>query len=121
MQVSVGKWPRPVPRGEEETVLRMAVRLAVIFVGAHLVLGAVLLCVEAAHGINDQDASFAMALLFHWLNAPTVWLLVALGVAPRIGLVVLVGAVQWALVACVVAAMVLAIIPCCARVRRIWS
>lgn len=70
-------------------------KLALFFVGGHLLLGLILLSIEATHGINDQDASFAIALLFHYLNAPTVWLLRSLGGTPAIILVLLVGIVQW--------------------------
>ena len=80
-------------------------KLALLFVGGHLLLGLVLLAVEAIHGINDQDASFAVAILFHYLNLPTVWVLRLLGGTPEIILVLLVGIVQWAGLALTIAAV----------------
>jgi hypothetical protein len=74
-----------------KTILKLAGWLA----GAHLLLGGLLLVIEATHGINDQDASFALALLFHYLNFPSVWLLRWMGIAPGIMAVLLVGIVQW--------------------------
>jgi hypothetical protein len=47
-------------------------RFALFLVGAHVLLGLSLLVIEATHGINDQDASFAVALVFHYLNLPSV-------------------------------------------------
>jgi hypothetical protein len=78
-------------------------RLALVFIGAHLLLGMILLAIEATHGINDQDASFAVALLFHGLNYPVVWLLRCVGIAPGMIVVLLAGIAQWALAAMVVA------------------
>ncbi|MFA5189488.1 MAG: hypothetical protein WC740_02120 [Verrucomicrobiia bacterium] len=77
-------------------------KLAFLLVGAHLLLGATLLVIEATHGINDQDASFAVALLFHYLNLPSVWLLRFIGAAPGVIAVLLAGIVQWAALAAVV-------------------
>lgn len=78
-------------------------RLALAFVGVHLLLGACLLAIEATHGIDDQDASFALALLFHGLNYPTVLLLRLRGAGPGIAAVLLAGIVQWALLGAAVA------------------
>ena len=64
---------------------------------AHLLLGVALLVVEAVHGIDDQDASFALAMLFRALNHPTVAALRAAGANPTIPSVLLAGLVQWAL------------------------
>ncbi len=72
-------------------------KAAIILVGAHLLLGAVLLVVAATHGINDQDASYALALLFHGLNYPTVLLLRLRGSDPGIAAVLLAGIVPWAI------------------------
>ncbi|MBM4157146.1 MAG: hypothetical protein FJ221_19305 [Lentisphaerae bacterium] len=78
-------------------------RTALAFVGAHLLLGVCLLAIEATHGINDQDASFAVALLFRGLNYPTVRLLRLLGAEPGIAAVLLAGIVPWALLGAAVA------------------
>lgn len=74
----------------------------VILVGGHLVLGLALLSIEAIHGINDQDASFLVALLFHYLNLPTIWMLRSMGTRPGVGMVVVVGIAQWISLALIV-------------------
>ena len=78
-------------------------KLVLILVGLHVLLGLCLLVVEAIHGINDQDASFALALAFHYLNLPSVWLLRSISDPPAIILVLLVGVGQWAALASVIA------------------
>ena len=45
--------------------MRMILKVALVLVGGHLLFGAVLLVVDAIHGINDEDFSFALALLFY--------------------------------------------------------
>ncbi|MBI5396266.1 MAG: hypothetical protein HZA91_13300 [Verrucomicrobia bacterium] len=81
----------------------MIPKLALALVGAHLLLGAILMVIKATHGINDQDASFAVALLFHYLNFPSVWGLRSVaGADPGIIAVLLAGIVQWAALAAVV-------------------
>jgi hypothetical protein len=82
--------------------MKTILKLAGWLVGAHLLLGGVLLVIEATHGINDQDASFAVVLLFHSLNFPSVWLLRWLGATPGIIAVLLVGIVQWTALAAVI-------------------
>ena len=84
---------------------RTMAKLALFLVGAHVFLGLSLMVIEATHGINDQDGSFAVALVFHYLNLPSVWLLRSLGGSPEIILVLLVGIVQWAGLAWLIAAV----------------
>lgn len=79
-------------------------RPVLILVAAHLVLGGALLLVEATHGVNDQDPSFALALLFHGLNYPTVRLLRLCGAEPAIATVLLAGIVPWAVLGAALAA-----------------
>jgi len=75
---------------------RIILWTALVLVGGHLVLGVTLLAIEATHGINDQDASYAVALAFHYLNLPTVWLLSSgESIAPPITMVLAVGIAQW--------------------------
>ena len=74
-----------------QTILKTTLTL----LGGHLLLGVALLVIDATHGISDQDASFAVALLFHYLNLPSIWLLESMGSAPKIGVVVAVGLAQW--------------------------
>ena len=89
---------------------KIVLRTIVVLVGVHLVLGLTLLTIEAIHGINDQDASFAVALLFHYLNLPSLWMLRSIGLSPGIGMVVVVGIAQWTSLA-----LVIAIVFCSAR------
>jgi hypothetical protein len=92
-------------RGDSMT--RTAIRLSLYLVGGHLLLSMVLLVIVATHGISDQDASFAVAMLYHGLNLPSVWVLGIIGGAPdkQIVLVFLMGIVQWAGVALMIAAV----------------
>ena len=41
--------------------MRMILKVALVLVGGHLLFGAVLLVVDAVHGINDEDFSDAAA------------------------------------------------------------
>jgi hypothetical protein len=88
-------------------MLRTAIKLALFLVGGHLLLGMILLVIAATHGINDQDASFAVAMLFRCLNLPTVWVLQSAGgtIESQIVLILLVGIVQWAALAFAIAAI----------------
>ena len=72
--------------------------MAICFVLAHLLLGFLLLMINALHGINDQDVSFAIAMLFHYANYPTVWMLRLFGVNPSIGATLVAGIVQWGVI-----------------------
>lgn len=74
---------------------KTVLRTLMVLVGGHLVLGVILLVIDATHGINDQDASFAVALLFYYLNLPSIWLLESMGSEPKIAVVIAVGFVQW--------------------------
>lgn len=88
---------------------KAAFKLALFFVGGHLLLSTVLLGVVATHGINDQDASFAFAMLYRCLNLPAVWALGAIGIGDTLEkqmiLIFLIGIVQWACVAFAIAAI----------------
>lgn len=77
-------------------------RMAICFVLAHLLLGFLLLLINALHGINDQDVSFAIAMLFHYANYPTVWMLRLFGVNPSIGATLAAGIMQWGVIGVVV-------------------
>ena len=80
-------------------MLRTVVRWMLVLVGGHLLLGLILIITEAIHGVNDQDASFALALAVYYANWPSVWVLtrfaVPLGAVP----IVLTGICQWVVVA----------------------
>ena len=85
-------------------MLRNTLKFAKFIVGGHLLLGLALIVTEATHGINDQDPSFALALLVHYMNLPSVWLLNWLGVPNRVIAIVLAGVLQWAIIAFAMAA-----------------
>lgn len=82
---------------------RTGLKLALLFVGGHVLLGLALLGIEATHGVNDQDASFAVALAFYYPNWPSVCVVKSMGSAAGIGVVLLLGIVQWVGVALVIA------------------
>jgi len=91
---------------KEAGMLRTILRLTTFLVGGHLLFGLILMVIKATHGINDQDPSFAVALLFYYLNFPAVCLLRHLGTPPEtIPPVILVGILQWGCVASVIAAV----------------
>jgi len=87
-------------------VKRPILMLAICFVGVHLLLGVVLLVIEATYGIHDQDISFAIAMLFHTANYPTVWVLRFFGVNPSIVVTLVAGVVQWGVLGAGVGAVV---------------
>lgn len=81
---------------------RTTVKLALVLVGAHLLLGAIFLAIEATHGINDRDISFAIALLFYYLNFLPVLALRSMGINPASIVVLLAGIAQWVMLAILV-------------------
>lgn len=85
---------------------RPILMLAICFVGVHLLLGVLLLMINATHGINDQDISFAIAMLFHMANYPTVCVLRLVSVNPSIGATLVTGVVQWGVIGAGVGAVV---------------
>jgi hypothetical protein len=90
---------------EQRQMLRTTLKFAKFLVGGHLLLGLALIVTEATHGINDQDPSFALALLVHYMNLPSVWLLNWLRVPSSVIPVVLTGFFQWAIIAFAMAAI----------------
>jgi hypothetical protein len=80
--------------------------LTACFLGAHLLLGVLLLVIEATYGIHDQDISFAIAMLFHSANLPTIWVLRFFGVNPSIVVTLVAGVVQWGVIGAGVGAVV---------------
>jgi hypothetical protein len=81
-------------------------RALLVLVGGHLLLGVALLAIEATHGINDENASFAVAIAFYYLNLPTIWLLRSANSAtPPIAVVLAMGIAQWTGVALVIGAV----------------
>jgi hypothetical protein len=94
-------------RKEKGGMAKTTLKLALFLVCGHLLLGVILMGIAATHGINDQDASFAVAMLFRCLNLPTVWALGTAGgaIESRIVLILFVGIVQWIGVSFVIAAI----------------
>ena len=86
-------------------MLRTTLKYVLFLVGGHLVLGLILLVTEATHGLSDMDASFLIVLLFSFLNQPSFWLLDFLRVDFSWIAIVLVGILQWTVLACAFAAV----------------
>ena len=60
-------------------MIKISLKLALFLVGVHLVIRLACITTEVIHGVNDQDASFALVMLVYCMNLPTVWLLNWLG------------------------------------------
>ena len=86
--------------------MRMILKVALVLVGGHLLFGAVLLVVDAIHGINDEDFSFALALLFYYLNFSGWWLLKCMGSELNVVLLILAGLPQWIVLSVIVGGVV---------------
>ncbi len=81
---------------------RMALKVGLWLVVGHLLFGAAVLVVDAVHGVNDQDFSFVLSLLFYYLNYPGVLLLRAMGVELGVVPLILAGLGQWIVIGGVV-------------------
>jgi hypothetical protein len=77
-----------------DQIWKTARRLALLLVGAHVLLGLILVVTDASQGINDQKASFALSLVVYYLNLPTVWLLHFLRLPTGVVPVVVAGILQ---------------------------
>lgn len=86
-----------------DQIWKTARRLALLLVGAHVLLGLILIATEDSQGINDQKASFALALVVYYLNLPTVWLLNFLHLPTGVIPVVVAGILQWTILAFAIA------------------
>jgi hypothetical protein len=73
----------------------MILKVALVLVGGHLLFGAVLLVVDAVYGINDENFSFVLVLLFSYLNFSGWWLLKFMGAEFNVVLMILAGLPQW--------------------------
>ena len=87
-------------------MMRTILKVGLVLVGGHLLFGAVLLVVDAVHGINDQDFSFAMSLLFYYANFSGWWLLNLMGAELDIVLLILAGLPQWIVLSVIVGCVV---------------
>ena len=76
-------------------MVRTIFKIALSLVLGHLLFGWVLLIIDLVHGINDQDFSFALWLLFYYLNYSGVWLLRSIGVQVTLVRMILAGLPQW--------------------------
>jgi len=83
-------------------MMRTILIVALVLVGGHLLFGALLLVVDAAHGINDQDFSFALLMLFYYLNYSAVYLLKHMGIDFSVALTILMALPQWILLSVLV-------------------
>lgn len=96
MQVGVGQEPDLAVKGRLENIMkRMVLKVSLILVVGHLIFGGLLLVIDAVHGVNDQDFSFALMLLFYYLNYSGVLLLKYMGVTINILPLILAGLCQW--------------------------
>lgn len=86
--------------------MRTILKVVLVLVGGHLLFGAVLLVVDAVHGINDQDFSFALWLLFYYVNFSGWWLLNLMGAELDIVLLILAGLPQWIVLSVIVGGVV---------------
>jgi len=77
-------------------------KIAAMLVGANLLLVLALFVTEATHGINDQDASFALAMLVYTLNKPAIWAFEPLGITSEAWTLLAGGTLQWGLVSAVI-------------------
>ena len=85
---------------------KLVSKLVMFLVGGHLLFGLILMVIEWSGGIDDQGPSFAAALLFYYLNLPSVGLLSYLGITPYTPLpIILVGILQWAGLALLISAV----------------
>ena len=87
-------------------MMRTILIVGLVLVGGHLLFGATLLVIDAVHGINDQDFSFALWLLFYYLNYSTVWLLKCMSIELSIVLMILLGLPQWILLSFIIGPVV---------------
>ncbi|MCK5173843.1 MAG: hypothetical protein KAR47_10660 [Planctomycetes bacterium] len=78
-------------------------KCVLFFVGGHLLYGGLLLVIDSVHGVNDQDFSFVVWMLFYFVNYSGVLLLGFMGVEPSFGLLVLAGLPQWICLSVIIA------------------
>ena len=87
-------------------MMRMILKVALVLVGVHLLFGAVLLVVDAVHGINDENFSFVLVLLFSYLNFSGWWLLKFMGAEFNIVLMIIAALPQWIALSVIVGGVV---------------
>jgi len=76
-------------------MMRTILKVALVLVGGHLLFGFTLLVIDKVHGINDQDFSFALSLLYYYLNYSAVWLIRCIKAETSISLLILMAMPQW--------------------------
>ena len=84
-------------------MLRTTVKLALLLVSLHLLVGLAVMIIEVAHGVSDDGAGFVLGMLVYYMNLPAVLLLESLDVSVTNLSIVVAGGVQWAIVAVVIA------------------
>ncbi len=83
-------------------MMRTILKVALVMVGGHLLFGAALLVI----GVNDQNFSFALSLLYYYVNYPAVWLHNLMGPTTNLGLVILLGLPQWIILSFIVGSII---------------
>lgn len=76
-------------------MVRKRYLFAALPLAIHLLLGVIVLIIDAVHGINDQDFSYSVALLFSWMNWLAVQGLNRMGIELTIIRMMLAGIVLW--------------------------
>ena len=85
---------------------RTFLKVALVLLGGHLLFGVLLLIVDAVHGVNDQDFSFALWLAFYYLNYSGVLLLRWIGPGLSPGLLILAALPQWLAISAIITAAI---------------
>ena len=78
-----------------------ALKVGLMPVAGHLSFGVLMLVVDVVHGINDQDFSFALSLLFYYANYSGVVLLDYMNADCNILTIILAGLGQWIVIGAV--------------------
>ena len=87
-------------------MMRTILIVALVLVGGHLLFAAVLLIIDTVHGVNDQDFSFVLWLLYYYLNYSAVWLLKCMEIELSFMSIVLMGLPLWILLSLIVGPLI---------------
>ncbi len=82
--------------------MRTILKVALVMVGGHLLFGAALLVI----GINDQNFSLVLNLLYYYINYPAVWLHNFITPTINLGLFILLGLPQWIILSFIVGSII---------------
>lgn len=87
-------------------MLRTILKVGLVLVGGHLLFASLMFLIEALHGVNDQNFSFALALIFYYLNYGTQMVLERMGIETSLMLLFLGGLVQWSALSAAIGAAI---------------